>query len=85
MTLLIRRIQTLIYAVFRFFVDDGLYAAVTTIWIGLVVLAGHMLATRKPTGLLLAVGLDVIFVASVILRATTTGLEKPDQVKMDDN
>jgi hypothetical protein len=69
MTSVVRTIGSALRALLTFFVDDGLYAAVTIAWITAVIAFGsHVAGNRGREGLILAVGLDLIFIASVILR-----------------
>lgn len=88
MTSVIRPITSVVLAVFKLFVDDGVYAAVTIAWITAIIVLGPHSATSStglvltggshsgkgflPGGLLLAVGLDAIFAVSVILRLQST-------------
>jgi hypothetical protein len=77
--MLIHGIRTLARVVFRFVADDSLYAAMTIVWIRVATLARHATISRPWAELLLAIGLDAIFVASVILRASHISREKPGQ------
>jgi hypothetical protein len=70
---LMRIIGSALRVVLELFVDDGVYAAVTIAWITAVVAFGSRGPdSRAREGLLLALGLDLIFALSVILRVRST-------------
>ena len=81
-------IRSVFQAVLNLFADDGVYAAVTIAWIAVILIFGprgvgsrmsiimklrsHSVDGRTLEGLLLALGLDLIFTVSVILRVRNT-------------
>jgi hypothetical protein len=81
MTGLSRGIRTLTRAMFEFFVDDGIYPAVMILWIMLAVIAKHVGVAQRWTGILLSLGLDAIFVLSIILHAHRTNNQRKPRVR----
>jgi hypothetical protein len=68
MNTVIRIARSALGGVLRLFVDDGLYAAVMIAWItGVIAFGAHQVGSHVG-GLVLALGLDLIFAVSVILR-----------------
>jgi hypothetical protein len=69
MTRLLHRSQALIRVTLGVFGDDGIYTGAMVIWVALAVTANRVGVARAWTGILLTLGLDVIFVLSIILHA----------------
>jgi hypothetical protein len=69
MTSVMQIVGPTVRVVIGLFIDDGVYAAVTVAWITAVVAFGsYGTISRTREGLLLALGLDLIFALSVTLR-----------------
>lgn len=68
MTAVGRTIRSALRAVLKLFVDDGVYAAVTIAWVTAVITFGSRNGSgHARDGLILALGLDLIFIVSVTL------------------
>ena len=69
MSTVARAIGSTLRAVLKFFADDGVYAAVTIAWITVVIAFGSRGdGGHAHEGILLALGLDLIFAMSVVWR-----------------
>jgi hypothetical protein len=69
MIAVIRTIGSALRGVLKLFIDDGVYAAATLAWIaGVLALTPHNTGQHAREGLILAIGLDLIFGLSVALR-----------------
>jgi hypothetical protein len=78
MTNMMQVVGSALQGILKLFVDDGVYAAVTIAWITVIVGFGsRSTGSHKLEGLLLALGLDLIFASSVILRMRTTVRNPP--------
>jgi hypothetical protein len=62
------RIRSLAGWVTGFFVDDGINALLTIAWIGVVLAITRAVPDQAWQGVLLAAGLDALFVISIIRR-----------------
>jgi uncharacterized membrane protein (UPF0136 family) len=80
------RIQLLARWTVGFFVDDGISALLTIVWIGIVLAIARVMPGQAWEGALLAGGLSVVFIISIIVRvyrtrqrvsAETTSQQKP--------
>jgi hypothetical protein len=70
---MMRILGSALRAVLKLFVDDGVYAAVTIAWItAVIVFRSHGAGSHVREELLLALGLDLIFALSVMLRVRST-------------
>lgn len=73
MTTITRSIRSILQTILGLFVDDGVYAAVTIAWITAVVaFRSHGRSSHRQEGLILALGLDLIFALSVVLQVRRT-------------
>jgi uncharacterized membrane protein (UPF0136 family) len=64
-------------SVVRFFVDDGINALLTIAWIGFVLAIARVIPDQAWQGVLLAAGLNVLFIISIILRVRQTRQRVP--------
>jgi uncharacterized membrane protein (UPF0136 family) len=62
------RIRLLARSVIGFFVDDGINALLTIAWIGIVLAIARVIPDQAWQGVLLAAGLNALFIISIILR-----------------
>jgi uncharacterized membrane protein (UPF0136 family) len=74
---IIHRIQLLVRRIVGFFVDDGINALLTIMWIGIVLVIARVMPGQAWEGALLAGGLSVLFVISIILRVHRTRQRVP--------
>ena len=73
MTSIMRIIKSTLQRAFSLFIDDGANAAVIIAWTtGVLAFGSHGAAGHSHEGLLLALGLDLIFAVSVIRQVHTT-------------
>jgi uncharacterized membrane protein (UPF0136 family) len=63
-----QRIRLLGRSVVGFFVDDGINALLTVAWIGIVLAIARVIPDQAWQGVLLAGGLNALFIISIILR-----------------
>ena len=68
MSTISHRIRLLARSVIGFFVDDGINALLTIAWIAIVLAIVRVVPDQAWQGVLLAAGLNMLFIISIILQ-----------------